>query len=184
MSGNTSPKPHHSLTKKLTVSAMLCALSVVLARLIIPMPNDFTRFSIEAVPVFLAGMFFGPVAGALVGFASDFIGCLFSPYGYNPLFCLPPILYGLAGGFFGPWLRSKCSLERLCVAFLPPVVIGSILWQSFTLAFVYGKGDTLFLSWLGFLGTRGIQFAITFVLDVVIIYFLQKSGLFRAAKLQ
>lgn len=173
-----------SLTKRLTVCAMLCALSVVLARLIIPMPNEFTRFSIEAVPVFIAGMFFGPVAGALVGFSADFIGCLFSPFGYNPIFCLPPILYGLAGGFFGPWLRKRASIGRLGTAFLLPVLLGSVLWQSFALALMYGKGDTLLLSWMGFLTTRGIQFAITFVIDVLLIYLLQKSGLFRAAKLQ
>ncbi len=184
MSGNKSPQTGRAMTKKLTVCAMLCALSVVLARFVIPMPNDFTRFSIEAVPVFLAGMFYGPVAGALVGFSSDFIGCLFSPYGYNPIFCLPPILYGLAGGFFGPWLKAKPSISKLSAAFLPPVILGSILWQSFTLALVYGKGDSLWISWLGFLSSRGIQFAVTFVLDVLIIYLLQKSGVFRAAKLQ
>ena len=39
-----------------------------------------------------------PVAGALVGFVADFVGCLFSGYGYNPLFCVPPILYGVCGG--------------------------------------------------------------------------------------
>ena len=39
---------------------------------------------VEAVPIFLAGMFFGPIPGALVGFSADLVGCLFSGYGYNP----------------------------------------------------------------------------------------------------
>ncbi|MGN0976900.1 MAG: folate family ECF transporter S component, partial [Faecousia sp.] len=82
-------------TKTLAYCALLAALSVVLARLIIPMPNVSTRFSIEAVPIALAGMLFGPMAGGLVGFCADFVGCLFSGYGYNPLFCVPPILYGV-----------------------------------------------------------------------------------------
>ena len=85
-------------TKTMAYCALLAALSVVLARLVIPMPAADTRFSIEAVPIFLSGMLFGPLPGALVGFAADFIGCLFSPYGYNPLFCVPPILYGLCAG--------------------------------------------------------------------------------------
>lgn len=169
--------------KTLTICAMLCALSIVLARFVIPMPNDFTRFSIEAIPIFLAGMFFGPIAGGLVGFAADFVGCLFTPFGYNPIFCLPPILYGLFGGLFGPWLRERASVPRLAVAFAFPVILGSILYQSLTLAFMYGKAETLFLSWVAFLGSRSIQFAVTYVLDVAIIYFLQKSGIFRAAKL-
>lgn len=82
--------------------ALLTAVSVVLARFLIPTPNEVTRFSLEAVPIFLAGMLFGPLPGALTGFAADFIGCLFSPYGYNPIFCVPPILYGLCAGFSGP----------------------------------------------------------------------------------
>ena len=74
--------------RTLVVSAVLAAISVVLARLIIPMPDVSTRFSLEAVPIFLAGMFFGPIPGALVGFSADLVGCLFSGYGYNPLFCV------------------------------------------------------------------------------------------------
>ena len=65
-------------TRTLACCALLAALSVVLARLIVPMPNAFTRFSIEAVPIFLAGLLFGPLAGAMVGFAADMVGCLFS----------------------------------------------------------------------------------------------------------
>ena len=89
--------PRHGLqnVRTLVSCALLAAVSVVLARFIIPMPNETTRFSLEAVPIFLAGMLFGPLPGALVGFVADFVGCLFSGYGYNPMFCVPPILYGL-----------------------------------------------------------------------------------------
>mgnify|MGYP001053164780 CR=1 FL=1 len=52
--------------------ALLTAVSVVLARFLIPTPNEVTRFSLEAVPIFLAGMLFGPLPGALTGFAADF----------------------------------------------------------------------------------------------------------------
>ena len=77
-------------TKTITYCAMLAAISVALARLAGLMPNEFTRFSIEAVPIFLAGLFFGPVAGGCVGFAAEFVGCMFSPYGYIPIYCIPP----------------------------------------------------------------------------------------------
>ena len=100
--------------RNLAYSALLAALSVVFARLVIPMPNAFTRFSIEAVPIFLAGVLFGPLAGGMVGFSADFIGCLFSGYGYNPLFCLPPILYGVCAGLFQPMLCKKASRFGCC----------------------------------------------------------------------
>lgn len=163
--------------KTLAYCAMLAALSVILARLIIPMPNEFTRFSIEAVPIFLSGMLFGPLAGGLVGFAADFVGTLFSPYGFNPLFCVPPILYGVFGGIFRHFLAKKVSIPRLAVSFLPPVVFGSILYQSATLAFVYAS-TTFMEAFVLRLGERSIQFAVTIVLDVLVIYLLFKVKLF------
>ena len=45
--------------------ALLTALSVVLSRLMSLIPNELTRFSIEAVPLFIAGLLFGPIPGAM-----------------------------------------------------------------------------------------------------------------------
>lgn len=175
----TAPASKRTMTTKtLAYCALLAALSVVLARLIIPMPNVTTRFSIEAVPIYLAGMLFGPMAGALVGFSADLVGCLFSGYGYNPLFCLPPILYGVFGGLLRRWLMGKPSLLRLAVSFLPPVVLGSILWQSAALSYVYNSKGSFQASLVYFLSTRTVQFAVTLVLDALIIYLLMKSRVF------
>ena len=166
-------------TRNQAYCALLAALSVVLARLIIPMPNATPRFSIEAVPIYLAGMLFGPMAGGLVGFCADFVGCLFSGFGYNPLFSLPPILYGVFGGVFRYYLSKKISLPRLALAFLPPVVGGSILWQSFALSFVYNSKGSFQASMVYFLSTRSLQFAVTLVLDVLVIYLLMRTRLFE-----
>jgi ECF transporter S component (folate family) len=165
-------------TKTLAYSALLAALSVVLARLVIPMPAADTRFSIEAVPIFIAGMLFGPIPGALVGFAADFVGCLFSPFGYNPIFSIPPILYGLSAGLFRYFLCSKISPLRIGLGLLPPVVLGSIVYQSLTLSYMYFDGG-LWAGFLFYLTTRSIQFAITLVLDVLIIYLLCKANIFQ-----
>ena len=164
-------------TRTLAYCAMLAALSVVLARLIIPMPDESTRFSIEAVPIFMSGMLFGPLAGGLVGFSADFVGCFFSGYGFNPLFCVPPILYGVFGGVFRYYLAKNVSIPRLIVSFLPPIVFGSILYQSFTLAYVYYSA-TFMEGLILKLSTRSVQFAITMVIDVVVIYLLFKAKIF------
>ena len=152
--------------KTLAVCAMLAALSVILARLIVPMPNAFTRFSIEAVPIFIAGVLFGPLAGGAVGFVADLVGCLFSGYGYNPLFCVPPILYGVLPALLRFLLFRKTDLWRFLLMYLPPVVIGSVLYQSCTLAYVYNSRGTFAASLSYFLTTRGIQFAVTLVGNV------------------
>ncbi len=164
-------------TKTMVFCALLAALSVVLARLSGFMPDESTRFSIEAVPILLAGILFGPLPGALVGFAADFVGCLFSSFGYNPIFCIPPILYGLFGGLFRPMLRKGVTLPKLALTVLPPVVLGSVLYQSAALAFVYF--DNFQAGFILKLSTRSIQFAITYVLDVLVLHLLYKSNIFQ-----
>ncbi|MBQ1281184.1 MAG: folate family ECF transporter S component [Oscillospiraceae bacterium] len=189
MSKNTqsavmTAKPARSMTTKtLACCALLAALSVVFARLIVPMPNAFTRFSIEAVPIFIAGALFGPLAGGLVGFSADLIGCLFSGFGYNPIFCLPPILYGVSAGALRFLLVKKPSAVRIALAFLPAIALGSILYQSAALAFVYNSKGTFSESIIYFLTTRGIQFAVTWIVDTVLVWLLFKSKAFERAKL-
>ena len=164
-------------TKTMAYCALLAALSVVLARLIGLMPDPSTRFSIESIPIFLAGMLFGPLAGGMVGFTADFVGCLFSAFGYNPIFCIPPILYGVAGGLFRYFLAKETNLWRLVLAYLPPVILGSLLYQSATLSYMYYDGAFL-QGFLFYLSTRSIQFAITTVINVTIIFLLMRARIF------
>lgn len=164
-------------TKTITFCAILTALGVIVARFLAIAPNESTRFSFESIPIFLSGVFFGPLAGAMVGFATDFIGCLFSPYGFNPLFCVPPILYGLCGGVFRHFLAKKPSLWRIALTFSPAAVLGSILWQSYAMSIVSENGFLFFLS------TRSIQFAVVLVLDTLLTWVLFKSKVFQAAKI-
>ena len=168
---------HTMTTKTLTYSALMAALSVVLARLFGMMPDESSRFSIEAVPIFLAGMLCGPLPGALVGFTADFVGCLFSPFGYNPIFCVPPILYGFCGGLLRHFMAQGVNIPRLALSFLPPVLLGSVLYQSAALAAVYYK-DNFLEGLILKLTTRSVQFAIVYVLDVLIIYLLFRSNMF------
>ena len=169
-------------TRTLAFCALLAALSVVLARLIVPMPNAFTRFSIEAIPIFLAGLLFGPLAGGMVGFSADLVGCLFSGYGYNPLFCIPPILYGVMAGFFRFRVAEGKRLFWLIVSFLFAAFIGSVGYQSWALAFTYyydpSVEGSLQQGLIYFLSTRSVQFAVTAAIDISIIYLLLQLRVF------
>ena len=165
-------------TRMLITLALLSAIGVILARFIVPMPNPYMRFSIEAVPFIVAGFLYGPVPGALVGFVAAFVGCLFSGYGYNPAFAVPPVLIGLCAGFMRPLLYKKVSYLRILAAFIPAVVVGSVLWQSYWLAFFYGRHSVLW-----FLGTRSLQFAVTSLVNAAVIYGLFKSHVFDTLKL-
>lgn len=162
-------------TYALTVCALLTALSVILARLLTIIPSEISRFSLEAVPILLAGLLFGPVPGAAVGFAADFIGCLFSPFGYNPIFCLPPILYGLWAGLLRGYTWTKPTVWRVALAVFPAALCGSVLWQSAALALVYG-GEAKLAFFLTRLASRSIQFAVTGVIDTAAVWLLLRRN--------
>lgn len=174
-------------TRTLAFCALLAALSVVLARLIVPMPNAFTRFSIEAVPICLAGLLFGPLAGGMVGFTADLVGCLFSGYGYNPLFCVPPILYGVFAGLFRYRVAGGHRLFWLIVSFALAAAVGSVGYQSWALAFTYyydpSVEGSLEQGLIYFLSTRSVQFAVTAAIDISVIYLLLRLRVFDRLQL-
>ena len=162
--------------KAIAGCAMLAAISIVMARLLCFATPDGVRWSLDKFPLFLAGMLFGPVMGALTGFTADFLGSLMQ-FGFNPLLCLPAILYGLFGGVFRRYLMKKCSLFRLGLSYLFPIVLGSILYQSYMLAYLFYDGG-LMAGLAYYLGTRSVQFSIMLVAEVAIIYTLVKLKIF------
>ncbi len=169
-------------TKTLAYCAMLVALGVVLSRLAGFMPSEYSRYSIGMVPTFLAGLLFGPVPGMLVGFAADFIGCLFSPYGYNPIFGVSPILYGLFSGLVHLAVRRNPTgiqlLVGVPVGYLFSMGLGSVLYMSAALAWVYG-GEAFTAYFLTQLANRTVQYAIVLVVDSAITLLLLRSRIFE-----
>jgi len=63
--------------------------------------------SLAPVPVMLAGIFFGPLAGGMVGFAGETAGFFMGIQvgGYNPLISLGMALFGIIAGLF--YIRIK-----------------------------------------------------------------------------
>lgn len=168
-------------TYALTVCALLTALSVVLARVLTLIPAETTRISLEAVPIVLSGLLFGPIPGAVVGFAADLIGCLFSPFGYNPIFCVPPILYGLLAGAVRRYVTGPASPAPHGAGLLPrghrglrPVAehgAGSGVRRRCQAGIFLAK-----------LVSRSIQFALTGTVDTLIVWLLLRRGALNAVQ--
>ena len=170
-------------TREIAFCAILAALSVILARFLGIMISESVRYSFEAVPIILSGLLFGPLAGGLVGFAADTVGTLFSGYGFNPVFCVRPILYGVIAGVLRGVLKKNISIPRVFLTIMPADILGSILWQSFALAFTYSK-DGAFREYLLLkLTERTIQFSIMMVLHTLLVWALLRSKIFQRMKL-
>lgn len=169
-----------NITRDLVFMALLCAISVVLSRVLAI--NTYTmRISFGAVPIVLAGLLFGPAAGAMVGFTADIIGCLFlSSFGYTPLLALSPILMGVLPALLVRLFPGEGDLSwwQIAAVVLPAEVLGPICWTSFGLHLLYGTPlPALF-------ATRIPLYLVTGALDTLLVFLLLKSGVFRRLGLE
>ena len=100
-----------SNTKKLVMMSFLISLTIVLARFL-AIQNDILRISLEFLPIMVAAVLFGPVAGGLVGAIADLIGATLFPAGtFFPGFTISAFITGFIYGMFFykkqiTWLRA------------------------------------------------------------------------------
>ena len=163
--------------RTITYCGLLAAISVVMARLLSFAPVGNTRWSLDKFPLFLAGMFFGPLAGGLTGFVADAAGSMMQ-YGFNPILCPPAIIYGVAGGLFRYVIAKKQSVIPLAISYLIPTIVGAVLYQSAALAWVFNSA-TFYEAFVVNLGARSIQFAIVATVEIALIYLLLRTKVFN-----
>jgi ECF transporter S component (folate family) len=121
---------------RLTALAFLIALEVVLTRLL-SLHQWNMRFSFGFIPVVVAGIMYGPIAGATVGAFSDFIGANLIPMGaYFPGFTVTALLTGLT---FGLFLYKKQTVVNIVIATLLTQIICSLILNSLFISILYGS---------------------------------------------
>ena len=143
--------------KKMSVTTMvylgvLAALNIVLARLVSIPVGGTLRISVSSTPTMLAGLWFGPLCGGLVGLVGDLIGCMISGYAPNPFITCSAILTGLIPGLLASLTTIRAAEGRLpdevrsLLRYLPylAIVAATMLITSqglttFGLAFMYGS---------------------------------------------
>ena len=79
---------------RLCLSALLAALSIVLGKYL-SISTPLFRLSFENLPILMAGIFLGPLAGGIVGGVADLLGCVLVGYTINPIITLGGILVGV-----------------------------------------------------------------------------------------
>ena len=140
--------------RKLILMAMLIAISIILSRYLgfYIDPNSL-RISFECVPMLLAGIWLGPVAGMTVGVLADVIGCFLSGYGLFVPLTVGPLLIGLISGLLSKYaFKGKPTLLSIAVSCVTAEFIGSMLYNTFALMLYSGAPNyfALFLTRLPF----------------------------------
>jgi ECF transporter S component (folate family) len=84
--------------REITNAGLLTALSIVFTRLVaVIMIGSFVRLTFGTIPIYVAGLLFGPVVGGLVGGVADGLGFFVNSFGgaFIPHIFLASILRGV-----------------------------------------------------------------------------------------
>jgi ECF transporter S component (folate family) len=100
--------------QNLVMMAALIAMQIILARYLSIQASDTLRISFESIPVILAGMWLGPIPGAIVAVIADFLGTILSGYGtWFPPLVLGPLSVGILSGVSTKYIfRSPLAETR------------------------------------------------------------------------
>lgn len=161
-------------TRTLVSLALLCAMEIILARFCVIWITNSVKITFEAIPILLAGLLFGPVAGALVGAASDILGSAFlSGLGWMPALTVTPILLGVLPGLLRPILLKHPTMPRLFAVTFPGFILGSMLWTTCWLSALYSTPLPALLM------VRIPLYCVIGSLDTMAVYCLYRSGAFQ-----
>ncbi|MCQ2451932.1 MAG: folate family ECF transporter S component [Oscillospiraceae bacterium] len=125
--------------RNLCFMAMLIALQIVLARYVGWQVSPGLRISFETIPIMLAGMWMGPVAGLIVGFLSDFLGTVLSGYGayFVPL-AITPVFIGVVSPLVFKYLfKNKITVINCVITLFLVQLIASLLLGTYALTWYY-----------------------------------------------
>ncbi len=150
-------------------ASIFVAMSIVLGKFVPLINLDFLRFSLENLPILMAGIAFGPIVGATVGLMADLIGCLLVGYQINPLVMLGAVIVGGASGLVSHFLVKKFSAFQVALSVAAAHILGSVLVKSVGLAAFYDM--PLYLLML----IRLLNYAILGVAEFFLIYILMKN---------
>ena len=157
----------------MVLCSVFVAISIVCGKYLAIRGGDVLRFSFENLPIILAGIAFGPVAGAAVGVVADLVGCMLVGYAINPLITI-------AGGFIGAisglmfYLCRKAPLwlgATLSVAVSH--IIGSVLIKTVGLSVFYSMPLWELMLW------RLLNYVIIGTVECILINVLLKNKAFR-----
>jgi len=165
-----TPTPKGLTPKRLSLLAMFMALQVILSKFLMLQLSGSIRLSIDSVPILLAGIWFGPIAGGIVGALGDILGTLLFPTAgtYYPLLTVAFLLIGVVSGLLAHLLKGRPPFLRVVGSVLAAELIGSLLFKSYALSLLYG---TTFFT---ILSLRALPVACVAVADTLLVGVLDR----------
>lgn len=156
--------------RAMAICAMLAAMSIVCGKyLAIPLGNVM-RFSFENLPIIMAGMMFGPIAGALTGVVADLFGCLLVGYTINPIVTLGAFCIGISSGIVCKYVRIRNDLFKIILCVVISHLIGSVVVKTFGLAAFYSFPVYVLMAW------RALNYLIVAIAEILVLNLISKNS--------
>ena len=155
--------------KVMCAVALLATISIICGKFLsFPQEGTF-RFSVENLPILLAGVVFGPVAGAITGLLADLLGCFLRGWAPLPLVTAGAVAIGLTSGLLYRFIAPKSLALRTGIAVFGAHALGSVLIKTLGLAHAYGS------PFLPTLGWRGLNYLVIGALEFLLLYLLLRN---------
>ncbi len=118
----------------LTLSAMMAAMSVVLAYLAkLIFGTGPLRVTFENLPIIFSGMAFGPVVGAAVAVVADLSSCLMAGQTPFPLITVAAASVGVVSGVLGRWVLRSRRFWAVLLVECSAQLVGSVILKTIAL---------------------------------------------------
>ena len=154
--------------KNIAYLALITAISVIMNTLTLTVPGSGIALSFTYIPNFLAGYFFGPGAGFIVGVVGDVLGCIIWPKGaWLPLLTLSAGLMGAIPGLI-KYLPVKEKWHVL-ISYVVTYVVCSAGINTFTLWHAYAATKKTF--WVYLVGKMPVSL-VNMIANLVINFML------------
>lgn len=172
-------------TRNLILMAALIAMQIILARFLSIQVSDILRISFESVPVILAGMWLGPLSGAIVALVADILGTIIHGYGiWFPPIALGPILVGVISGLSTKYVfRSDLSSTReswkvvatvLVAGIVNNFLIGTVTTTMYSIIVMGNTNAFSVLLWSNFLGRLASK-PVTILVNAVLVAVVNRA---------
>ena len=116
-------------------SAMLVALSVIIGtfcKTFLNFDGGLLRITFENIPIIMAGLIYGPLAGGVVGASSDLVSYFMSPQIYPPnlVVTLGATMVGVVAGLSAKFVVKRRGSVQIIVSVALAHIVGSMVIKT------------------------------------------------------
>jgi ECF transporter S component (folate family) len=156
-------------TRTLILIALFAAISIILARFFVVYLTNSLRISFGNIPIILASLLLGPIAGGLTAAIADILGAsLFSPLSWYPPLTISPVIVGILPALLKKRVLHKVTIWRLYIIIFITNLITSIGITTYLLSKLYGS------PYLSLLAVRAPLSILVSIIEGLVVYILYK----------